>query len=236
MKLKNAQLDDFERTSRILSNIPGLTVWQDIDAKFLCASEEAMATMGFRRFEEMFGYAPADMKNKFSELAEDLVKNNQYIIEQNCIATSIFSSHVADDEWGLFLGQQQPLLNEDGVIIGVSSQTFNITKSPLAAKFVHLFLEQDKKSAATQLKQGFYRYTACYEKLKLSKRQGECFFWVIRNKTASEIGALLNLNKRTVEAYISDIKKKFKVRTLAELTEITRVQGFESYIPQHWLP
>lgn len=175
-------IDDFEYNQLIFSRYPGTLVWQNSDAKFLCASPEAMRDMGFIKFHEMFGRGPADMKNSFADLADALERNNKDIITQNSTIIAVFSAYLPDGAWGLYLGQQQPLLNSKGKITGVASQAINISQTALARQFIPLFLNQDTKTAGTKLQHGFYRYSTSYEKLNLPKRQAECFFWAIRKK------------------------------------------------------
>lgn len=43
----------------------------------------------------------------------------------------------------------------------------------------------------------------------LTNREIECIKWILMEKTAEEIGILLNINKRTVEVHIEKIKRKF---------------------------
>lgn len=53
----------------------------------------------------------------------------------------------------------------------------------------------------------------------LSKRQLECFFFLIRGKSDKEIAKILQLSPRTVESYIDEIKSKMSCSTRAEIIE-----------------
>lgn len=55
------------------------------------------------------------------------------------------------------------------------------------------------------------------ESIKLSKRQKECLYWLLRGKTASEIAEVLQLSRRTIETYINHIKVKFHCNSKTEL-------------------
>lgn len=226
--------DDFELLARILSGIPGFITLQGTEADFLTANLASMQAMGFHSVEQMSGRYPADIKSKFAEIHDELVENNRFIAKQKSIVTSVFSAFTANGNWGLYLGQQQPLPDQTGNIIGVASQTLDITHTPLANKLAPLFL-YNKNKASLKITQGVYRYTSCYEKWELSKRQGECLFWLLHRKSAVEIATILGLTKRTVESYIRHIKAKFKVSTISELLEFAHEQGLQHYIPKHWI-
>lgn len=226
--------DDFELLARILSAVPGFITLQGTEADFLTANQASMQAMGFRSLEQMSGRYPADIKSKFAEIHDELVANNRFIVTQKSRVTSVFSGFVANGDWGLYLGQQQPLSDQNGNIVGVSSQTLDITNTPLANKLAPLFLHS-KNKGDLKITQGVYSYSSCYEKWELSKRQGECFFWLLHRKSAVEIGHMLGLTKRTVESYIRHIKEKFNVNTVTELLEFAHEQGLQHYIPKHWI-
>jgi len=57
---------------------------------------------------------------------------------------------------------------------------------------------------------------------KLSKRERQCLQLILANKTASEMGDLLNLSSRTVEHYLENAKDKLGVLTRSKLIEITQ--------------
>lgn len=52
---------------------------------------------------------------------------------------------------------------------------------------------------------------------KLTAREKECLYWLFCGKTAPEIALILNISKRTVEKFISNLKEKFNCYTLFQL-------------------
>ncbi|MBS0351337.1 MAG: helix-turn-helix transcriptional regulator [Proteobacteria bacterium] len=225
---------DFEWTSRILSGVPGLVVWMLPDAQFMCANQRAISAMGFTGVTQLVNRYPRDMKNESSKLHDQFVKNTRYVFQNQCSVMSVYSVYLADQRWALFIGEEQPLVDVNQSIIGVCSHTMEVTTTPIASHLAQLFIDHRKKSAI-HLQQGLYHYSERYEHWNLSQRQGECLFWLLKRKSASEIGALLGLTKRTVESYIRLIKSKFQVHTWSELSDFADEQGLQSYIPKHWI-
>jgi DNA-binding CsgD family transcriptional regulator len=225
---------DFEWTSRILSGVPGLVVWMRPDAQFMCANQQAMSAMGFTGLTQLVDRYPKDMKNESSKLHDQFVTNIRYIFQKQCSVVSVYSVYLANKRWALFIGEEQPLLDANRSIIGVSSHTMEVTATPMAPHLAQLFMNHRKKGGI-KLQQGLYHYSERYEDWNLSPRQGECLFWLLKRKSASEIGALLGLSKRTVESYIRLIKSKFQVHTLSELSDFADERGLQSYIPRHWI-
>jgi hypothetical protein len=55
----------------------------------------------------------------------------------------------------------------------------------------------------------------CYA--MLTPREKECLYWLFYGKTMPEIALILNISKRTVEKFITNIKEKFDCNTLFQL-------------------
>ena len=66
------------------------------------------------------------------------------------------------------------------------------------------------------------------EIIKLSTRERQCAFFILRGKSAKEIARALNLSCRTVEAYIDQMKTKMAAQTRSELFEKLYALGFDS--------
>lgn len=52
---------------------------------------------------------------------------------------------------------------------------------------------------------------------KLSKRESECLYYLLKGSSAKQIALKLNLSYRTIETYVSHLKDKFNCRTRIEL-------------------
>lgn len=69
----------------------------------------------------------------------------------------------------------------------------------------------------------------------LTDREQECLFFLIRGKTAKDIGSILDLSYRTVEHYIESLKYKFSCSTKAELVASAFSKGFFTFLPKKLL-
>lgn len=63
----------------------------------------------------------------------------------------------------------------------------------------------------------------------LTARQAECMYFLIRGKSAKEIGRILTLSSRTIETYLENLKDKLKCQGTAELIEMAIDSGFASF-------
>lgn len=65
-----------------------------------------------------------------------------------------------------------------------------------------------------------YHFSEKFDGIKLTKREVECLSLYLKGKTSHEIAVQLSLNKKTIDTFLSLIKKKFQCRTRSELFEI----------------
>jgi DNA-binding CsgD family transcriptional regulator len=57
----------------------------------------------------------------------------------------------------------------------------------------------------------------CKSNFKISHREQQTLFYLLRGKTAKEIGCILNISPKTVEYYIENLKNKFNCHSRSEL-------------------
>ncbi len=65
-----------------------------------------------------------------------------------------------------------------------------------------------------------YFFNDKYNGIKLTKREVECLSLYLKGETSHEIAKQLSLNKKTIDTFLTLIKKKFDCRTRSELFEI----------------
>jgi DNA-binding CsgD family transcriptional regulator len=66
----------------------------------------------------------------------------------------------------------------------------------------------------------------------LSSRENQCLFFIIRGKTAKEIGNILGISYRTVEEYTQSIKNKLNCKSKHELIAYSIEQGYLNVFPE----
>jgi DNA-binding CsgD family transcriptional regulator len=77
----------------------------------------------------------------------------------------------------------------------------------------------------TKIKSEFYAETSINKlhmkfnniEIVLSKREIDCLYLTMKNKTSKEIGQMLSISPRTVETYVSNVKLKSNCQTKKEL-------------------
>lgn len=94
-------------------------------------------------------------------------------------------------------------------------------------------LNMEKKSSIVNHNSVTNYYIDDYdEKLKLTQREEECLFLLVRGKSAKAIGKLLSISSRTVEVYINNIKQKMSVSSRNEIIDKAIELGILDIIPK----
>lgn len=73
-------------------------------------------------------------------------------------------------------------------------------------------------------KQPIERYDGSFS--KLTKREKECLFYLLKGLTAKEIARVMDISNRTIETHVGNIKMKLGVRKKSEVMIQAFQQGF----------
>jgi DNA-binding CsgD family transcriptional regulator len=69
--------------------------------------------------------------------------------------------------------------------------------------------------------------------IRLTAKENECLFYLIRGKSATLISKFMRISSRTVEFHINNLKMKFKCSNKSELISCAIQNGYMSMIPEH---
>lgn len=132
-------------------------------------------------------------------------------------------------EYRLTFVHKYPVYNKKSDIIGTFHYV-NLINNLELFNFIE-DLTQHQQNIHSQALPSFKIY-AQDEKVSLTQREMECLFYSLRGKTAKEIGRLLNISQKTVEAHVEHIKHKFKCYSKPELISKAIELGYLEKIPQ----
>ena len=93
----------------------------------------------------------------------------------------------------------------------------------------HLLSDKDINSSICG--QHSYILTDHIGGIKLTERESQCLFYLLRGKTVKKIGVLLGLSPRTIEKYCDHLKSKFNAENMHELIDKAIESGHFNTIP-----
>lgn len=201
----------------LLDHLPLQIGWKDVNRHYQGANK---ALTDFKGVKDVVGKTDED-------LSPSSVDDNQIFLEQDLRVLKgerITIAHRNSQTNAVFYLEKTPIFNEANNITGLVYYCRPWEK----ADVIHLLSQLDDK---LDLDVQHYTLNHHDNPFKLTPRECECLFLIIRGKTAKDIAALLLLSKRTVESYIENIKNKMNCQNKAEILVKAVSTGYQHHIP-----
>lgn len=220
-----------------VNHLPGLYVVLDLESRFLAGNNAALDWTGFTSEDQMIGKTYSDMPCRASEQHANFIMQDQLIIKNHNGYGKIIGLYCYDNnQWRVVLAEKFPIRNEESKLVGLASYLSDLTHANVidVSKFIRLAeFNQNKSIPLTQ--SGFLISDSSAASRRITIRQEECLFFLIRGKTCKEISNILRLSVRTVEQYVEQLKNIFVCDTKSELIEKAISNGQMSIIPKSLL-
>lgn len=209
------KLDRFVNDSRyFLDNLSSLLFIKDQESNFVGCTENFSNLVNIHK-DDLIGQSDHNLPwescaSLYREYDEEALMGQ---------ISSVFEPFPIDRNTILTIKtEKRPIHTNTGEIIGVLAQANVLPiNSSLGEGISALRIKDRKITAQSQYEPRNYKITHFNETLKLTQRETECLFLLIRAKSAKEIALFLEISIRTVESYIEQIKNKMGVSTRSEI-------------------
>lgn len=227
MELENSEKNLFD-------HMPGANGCKDLDSKFIYANKEYGSIIGLENHEDVIGRTDYDMPCDTINFANMFVKQDQQVI-QSLNKMKILDIHpFSGGQWKVFIFTKTPYI-KNNICIGTIFQGTDITNTSsieLGALLSRYAIEGIENNL---IGQNSYMLNGNYNSIKLSERQSEVLFYLLRGKTAKQIGLYLNLSVRTIHEYMDQLRYQFNAQNKLELIDVAISLGFLNTIPERIL-
>lgn len=204
----------------MLDHMPGHIGWKHVDRSYQGANKALLAFKGLNCLNDITGKTDEDISPASTDDNRVFLEQDLRVLKGEKICTVHRNSQT--DE--IFLLDKSPIISEQNTVIGL----IYYCRPWCKADVFHLLSQLDHK---LNLQNEDYTVRHHQNTFKLTKRECECVFLLIRGKTAKEIADLLSLSKRTIESYIENIKNKMHCQSKAELLVKAVANGYHKQIP-----
>ena len=218
----------------------GLITWKkNKESIFIEANDDCANLFDLRRGKDLVGKNDDELPCKASQFAEAFRQQDQSVMTLGKSLKTIDIHPYGRDVWKILLCVKSPLYGKgkkENIIIGTSGYAVDLTETffeigYLLSKNSNLF-HIDQKSNKIQ---NSYLISQEYVSIKLTQRQSECLFLLLRGKTIKQIAVILNLSMRTITDHLDALKYKFHALNKSELIDKAIENGFINFIPQSFL-
>ena len=227
-----------EKFSFVVRQLPILAWWKNLDLEIQAVSDCTLPLINAKEQDEVIGITDYDVKCKAAEKADIFRAQDRKVISEKRVIKYFDVVEYHQNEPQIIQSIKAPLYCSVGKICGVSVYAFILDDS-FFKTLSRLTEDADNpfyaNLSAKELSRGSYELPTNYGNIKLSKRQSECMFYLIRGNLAKQIANKLGLSPRTIEYYIELIKAKYKCYSKNELIELAISHDFLKVIPESLL-
>lgn len=206
----------------LLDCLPCLCVLKDEQSNYIGFNQEAMNLLQINDRNEVLGRSDYDMPWK--EYADRYIEQDKISLKgKKCI--DILPTTRADGSKTLLLAQKGPLYSDSGKIIGVTGISLHLSRE----KYHHII----SLLASANMNMMDFTVTVnkknpefVYGEIAFTKRQAQIVGAVLKGHSSDSAAKVLDLSKRTVEAYIKIIKDKLKCEKKSDIVNKAFEYGF----------
>lgn len=210
----------------IIEQLPGYIAWKNNHHHYLGCNRNLADVFGFNHLDQIIGMKDEDLGETTEEALAFYHDCDKLALNGKTV--KMIHNIGSHDSTKSFLLEKKPLFNSEKNIIGTIFHCLELKEN-----IIFNLKKHDEKHQIPHSKS--YKIGAFENPYDLSARELECLFCVLRGMTAKRISEVLQLSKRTVEFYISNIKNKFGSLTKSELMVSSIQYGYMDVIPPRFM-
>ncbi|MBA4696554.1 MAG: helix-turn-helix transcriptional regulator [Legionella sp.] len=210
--------------------MPGACGCKDLDSVFMHANQDYVNIIGLGHKEDIVGRTdfdmPCDTINAATMFREQDARVMQSLHKMRILDIHPFAGRV----WKAYIFTKTPLMNGDECV-GTIFHGTDITNA--ASLEIGSLLARTKIEGIENNLVGQHSYMLShhFNDIKLTDRQAEVLFYLLRGKTAKQIGQYLNVSSRTIHEHMDQLKFKLNAQNKHELIDMAIAYGFLNIVP-----
>lgn len=213
--------------SNLMDCFPGMVGYLDVKHQVKLLNKRALDMLGFKSLDDAIGKTSFDIPSRASECAEQYISQDCLVLEQEKPLQILDICEYSDCSIHAWLTTKSLVKNNEGSKLGVL-----YVSQELRLNNLNLILGQQDINSSQKKHALSYWIDDNNDCQRLSVRQKECLFYLIRGKSCHDIANILEISQRTVETHLNEIKHKFKCHTKADVIEKAIDTGMLYSIPR----
>lgn len=232
MLLKQTDDETINFLLSIIEQLSDIILIEDLNHQFVFSNEYTAKLFGYKDVQTMLGINAYDMRCPAVKSADKFIAQDKQVIQKQTSLNLLDIHQYADDTTKVLLTKKKPILI-DGTIQYTLCHCREIHKKTFQQFGIKIAQADRYFEGAPNSSEKSYQIVG--EQDRLSKREVECMFYLLRGKSAAQIADILFLSKRTVENHFANIKQKLNCNKKSMLVEYGINQGYLNLIPESLL-
>lgn len=205
---------------------------KNVDSVFLYANEEYGKIIGVKHHQDVVGRTDFDMPCDTVACASAFREQDKEVMLTQSVVR-ILDIHPFANGWSAYLTTKRPLYDHQGRVMGTIFHGEDITSPRMIELGTLLGRVHTGDVQVGSLSQGSYRVGELGDRhIRLTARESEVLFFLIRGQSAKKVAEILNMSMRTVEDHIGTLRRKFCATSKSSLIEGAIYLGYLRYIPK----
>ena len=217
---------------RFFDTAPGCWGCKDANSVFLYVNTTYAASIGLTGCDDAIGRTDADMPCD-TALCADLFRAQDGEVMRAGKPLRILDVHrFAGREWRAYIYDKTPLYDARKIIVGTIFHGLDITSGAtleLGSLLGRVYAESANRGLQSPTS---YMISRDCGRIKLTDREAEVLFFLIRGKVTKKIAQILKISPRTVETHVDGLKAKFGAASQPELIDKAIQLGYLKLVPQ----
>ena len=221
----------------ILKQMPGVFVIKEVldKSRYHFVNETFAKMIGFSDSDKAIGLSDEDAKSDaIANNSETFYKHDQQVMTGKTLRTLDIYPYKSGDILGI-LAIKKPLLDENQKIWAVLAQGFPLKKADIDSIIMHVPDLAYSPKKMNNIMGQTYEIKDELDFFDLTKKELECFFHMLRGKSATEIAAISCRSLKTIETHMQNIKYKCGVNKKSELFDLAYAYGLLKTIPSRFM-
>lgn len=222
----------------LLRQMPGIFTVKEVaaDKSYFSFVNETLADMiGYADPDKLIGLSDCDAKcDEIADNCEVFYEHDRQVMTGKTLKTLDIYPYQSDNIFGI-LAIKKPLRDQENQIQGVLCQGYPLSKNSIDSIIAMIpdFLTFHNK--ITQVSATTYQIVEDLDFFNLTKKELECFFYVLRGKSAKEIAGILCRSLKTIHTHIENIKIKCQIHKKSEFFDLAYAYGLLTILPARFV-
>lgn len=211
-------------------SMPGAWGCKDEHSIYMYSNDAFCKLVGLPSHDDAIGRTDYEMPCDTSKCGDLFRAQDQKVMSEQKSLKVLDVHPFAGGIWRAYIFTKIPMYDDNRSLIGTIYHGEDITNSStIELSTVLSKFAIDEQYAA--LGQNSYMLNLNYTDIKLTERQSEVLFYMLRGKSNKKISQILCISARTVEEYIEQMRHKFDALNKNELMDKAISHGFLKVIP-----
>ena len=217
----------------MMNNLPGAILFKKVKkdkSYFLWANQTFSEMVGYKNNDQIIGIRDEDVPSGAAEGAEQFYQHDQEVVRQGIALKTLDVYNYASNGLMGLLGIKKPFKDDSGNVCSLFYNGIPLSKADYVRLRLNELIRFDIKSGSFLKKQ--QKTYQLSEKIdKLTPRESECFFYLLRGRSCREISQILYRSVRTIELHVAHINDKLNIRNRSQLFDYAIEKGLMALIP-----